>query len=677
MQTVVDFREDVPDVLGFPVDPLPIIPHQKRKRQAKNSMPEWKIMGADTETVEGRVWLFSSEVGVWEVESLGTLLAALYDPLHANKWKSGRGDGRKAKRGISTREFFFYNLKFDCQAFLRLLDDESVLHLIAGDKVELTAQVPNHGEVKVRMKYLEGKHFSITPIDWHIGQYKVGACYMWDIMQFYPYGGLNAAAKAVLGEHKIERCFDNSILDASRFDEEEYRDFYREDIEKYAIHDAYLAGELARVKRREFISQDVRFIRPYSLANVAQRNMLDICKIPTVNTFTQNPVLLDLLAKANTAYTGGWFEARGSGFMPNCTHLDLASAYPYVMYHLADIEEGEWVRGDEQVGWWNWCESRRPFSLGFAEAFVVFEPGLPWNPLVKKAPTGTLTAPRITRGWFTAEELIEARKWPHTQFIIGEWFYHAEGDRRPFEPFIKRFYDIKMSMPKGTVAYDVSKVIINSAYGKVRQAVDGKAGKLWNPFYASTICGATRARLAELIRLNDFTAVSVATDGVIFPTDDLHTIPNRPLPAPHNLGQWELDGEGDLLVVMSGVYSMQMGDFVKTVYRGSAASLALRGYREGGLFRFCEEHSEERHKIATTVRPYSAKEARMKGDLSLMNRFEERRYTFRALGDSTKRAWLNVVPRVFGDLLQRWWVSTPHRQVHGLWVDSPDYDPLD
>jgi hypothetical protein len=156
----------------------------------------------------------------------------------------------------------------------------------------------------------------------------------------------------------------------------------------------------------------------------------------------------------------------------------------------------------------------------------------------------------------------------------------------------------------------------------------------------------------------------------------LSIIPDRPSPAPHNLGEWELDGVGQLIVVMSGVYSFKNREsgIVKTIFRGSAASLTLRPYRVGGLFRFCKENKNEKGIISTANRPYSAKEARIRKDLSLMNRFEVRTYTFRALGDSTKRRWLDVMPRVFGDLLKRWYVSTPHRQVDNTPVDSPSHD---
>ena len=190
--------------------------------------------------------------------------------------------------------------------------------------------------------------------------------------------------------------------------------------------------------------------------------------------------------------------------------------------------------------------------MGFAEVFVIFDEGLDIYPLVKKAKTGTLVAPRVIQGWFTIEEIIEAKKWPHSSFIVGNWTWHQEEDsshNRPFAPFIERFYEMKMNEPKGSVAYGVSKVLLNSVYGKLQQEVDGKTGKIWSSVYSSTTTGSTRARLAEIIRLNGFSALSVATDGVVFDSNAFSVIPNRPAPAPHNLGEWEFDGAGELLIL--------------------------------------------------------------------------------------------------------------------------------
>ena len=58
---IVDFREG--NGLDLSLEPLPIFKAQKRKTQAKNSMPEWKICGADTETIDGKTFIVKDEGG--------------------------------------------------------------------------------------------------------------------------------------------------------------------------------------------------------------------------------------------------------------------------------------------------------------------------------------------------------------------------------------------------------------------------------------------------------------------------------------------------------------------------------------------------------------------------------------------------------------------------------------
>ena len=117
--------------LGLPLKRLPKIPKQFRKRQAIESMPERKMMGADTETVNGKVWLFSTEIGVWEIKSFYDMMTCIYSKPHLSKWKKTKKSGRGRKlRGFSPMEFFFWNLKYDAQAIFRTLHDNVVKDLI-------------------------------------------------------------------------------------------------------------------------------------------------------------------------------------------------------------------------------------------------------------------------------------------------------------------------------------------------------------------------------------------------------------------------------------------------------------------------------------------------------------------------------------------------------------------
>lgn len=667
--TYIDRAPDSPG-LSLPLMDMPTYKTQRRKKQATYSLQPWNMMGADTETVQGKCWLFSTEKGVWETPTFAHLMSVIYSSHHTKSWKAGR------KKGIRVPEFFFWNLKFDAQAVMRLLDESVILTLIGSidiedelgsNKVIVNADTgrftPEVSGRMVELTYLEGKSFQIKPISWKRGRAKLGPCKWWDISQYYFKMRLDNASRRYLGLHKIEKCFDGSTLDASRFDDEEYRDYYREDIEKYAVYDAILAGKLARLKRDDFVQSGVRFIQPYSLANTAQRALMDTCQIPTLNAYHNQGQLHKIIRQAATSYRGGWFETIGSGYHEDVTMVDLASAYPYIMYHLADFTEDDcgFVMGSGGREFLDWLETRRPYSIGFCEVTILFEPGMKWYPLARMSTTGTIVTPRFVRGWFTADEIYEALKWPHTDFVMGRWFYLLEGEKRPFRPFVERFYEMKMNSPKDSVEYAVSKVCINSIYGKTQQAVKGKTGKMWNPLYSSTITGATRARLAELNRVNQFTALSVATDGVIFPTQNLLRIPNRPLPACHNLGQWELEMEGEMALLMSGVYSIRNEDYTKTTYRGHA-SLFLNS--DTDLFRFCEENGGSDSLSRTVRRPYSAGEARVRGDMSLMNVFRPCDFTIRPAGDSTKRVWMGDKPEYFGDLLSQWWESSPHERVH-------------
>ena len=85
----VDFRI-AEELMHLPTKDLPIIKNQTRKKQALKSLHPHDIMGADTETVHGRVWLFSTERGVWEIETFADLVDILWNKEHSRQWKKGK-----------------------------------------------------------------------------------------------------------------------------------------------------------------------------------------------------------------------------------------------------------------------------------------------------------------------------------------------------------------------------------------------------------------------------------------------------------------------------------------------------------------------------------------------------------------------------------------------------------
>ena len=673
--------------MNLPLRELPTIKKQSRKKQAKRSLRPDEICGADTETLDGKVWLFSTEYGVWEVNSFGDLLKAMLNDAHIKEWERGRTSGSAfhAKKGYSVKQFFYWNLQFDAQAMIKWLDFADIEKLLNEQEITIFTNIDER-EFLLKIKYLEGKYLCFDPVNLYMDGRKVGKIENWDISQFYNKMRLNTASQIYYNETKLEKTFDGYKLDVSMlgnliprngkfpfypedFEYHLYHEYYREDIEKYAILDAVLCGKLARRKRDEFVEVGVRFTQPYSLANVAQRNLLDICEIPTINEYLKSPQKLKILNMSWEAYIGGHFETIMQGYQETAYAVDLASAYPYIMYHLSNTDKGHWLTGSGKEKWLRLMNSMPPYSVAFAEIKIKFCEGLNWNPLCKRSPTGTIVTPKFVKGVYTMDEIREALQWEHEQFYIGEFCVFVPDvnadNKYPFRPFLDKFYKMKVEAEKGSAEYDVSKVLINSIYGKLVQKVNQRAGKLFNPLWGAVITGATRARLAEINRLNGYTAVSFATDGVIFPHGDL-VLPEKPLEGIYNLGNWEDDGEGELIILMSGVYSMRrkVNDKwkVKTTFRGSA-SYFLRPYlHDGGIFKFCEDKFDSIEEKAKIVKPYSAGESRVRNDFALLNIFAERSFTLRPFGDSTKRRILSR-PTTFGDLLTNRYETVPYNTV--------------
>jgi hypothetical protein len=89
-------------------------------------------------------------------------------------------------------------------------------------------------------------------------------------------------------------------------------------------------------------------------------------------------------------------------------------------------------------------------------------------------------------------------------------FHQDEDAEYPFRSTLDRLFRMKMESPKDSAQYKVAKTQMSSLYGKTLQAVENTMGKLWNIGYGSVICGATRARLAKINRLNGKKAISMA-----------------------------------------------------------------------------------------------------------------------------------------------------------------------
>ena len=512
----------------------------------------------------------------------------------------------------------------------------------------------------IKVSYLPKKHLSLEPLKFYTDGIKWAKIDCWDIRPFCGGGTLNVNSQKHLNETKID--FSNEEMNLLGSMSPEGVKFSIDNYEK----DSNLTARLAWKIVSGFESNEVRMARPYSPASVAERAALDRCDIPTLNDMIDSN-RYDVLASWS-AYTGGWFDPDGE-------------AWDYLQRH--------------------W----KPYSLSYFEAEVVFPEGLNIYPAAKKSEVAEcLMNPRIQYGWFTGDEIMEFSNW-NAEISIERWsaFIPIEesktgadwedGVRYPFRPFIEQFYGGKLEQDrlKGTPEYDpekraIFKLMINSLYGKTVQAIESddlrRTGPLWNPFYGAVITGGCRSRMAEMIRVNgDENLLAVNTDGLIFKGEIDVVVPDNPKPVYFgeelvNLGDWDDEGDGALLLMMSGVYSVLkeiVNDLVvksKTTFRGSYAMFIDHRNDEGELisdfyaedwFSFCQRYFDETEvvrnaEINPTMRPYSLGEAKMRSDYTLTNQFRIVELSISAHGDSNKRKWLET-PETFGDLTERWWPS--------------------
>ena len=565
----------------------------------------------------------------------------------------------------------------------------------------------------IQITYLPKKWLGIEPLNYYTKGVKWAKVDCWDIAPFCGGGGLNYQAKKHLDEGKLDFTKEQMALLGSLSPEGvQFTISNWDKIIQYAEKDSNLTARLAWKMVRDFESEGVRMSRPYSPASVASRAALDRCDIPTMNDMIDSN-LEDVLA-AWTSAQGGHFESTGCGFVERVRGYDITSAYPHVMWWLPDITRGHWIgsfSGDDGVEDY-FKRDYVQYQLSFFEAEVIFPPGLEIYPAAKKSESaGCLMNPRIVYGFFTGDEIMEFRRWG-ADIDIERWSAFLpdrdnepgedvqDGVKYPFRPFIKVFYGGKLHQDNlkkaGSPDYDpqkrsIYKLMINSLFGKTYQAIlkDGirQTGQLWNPFYASTITAGCRMRIAEIIRMNDYQGVlSVATDGIIFKHDRELIVPENSMPVIWddkriNLGDWEFDGEGSLLLMMSGVYSIikqtvENYSLVEGIYdskntfRGAYSLFLDYKNQEGELNQdfygedwvsFCERFSEETKVSRTehlnpTMRPYTLGEARVRSDYTLVNQFRIVNVSITPNGDSNKRKWINK-PQTFGALASQWWPS--------------------
>lgn len=494
------------------------------------------VIGLDTETAKGKVFLLADSSGFYTSPN-----------KHLDTLKS------LTRHSLRSSLNFFYNLKYDLQAVIKGLPEKLLRELYRLNSIEYEGY---------KIRYIPKKYFSVRK-DKHTTAF-------YDLWQFF-HMPLDKAAQRYLNKSKIE-------IDVSKFNDPEWLKNNYDSVIGYCVNDAVLVKELGEYFQRLCLEGGIDFNKPISPAFVSERYFRQNCWIPKAV-----PTEYQKIAYEN--YFGGRFEVFKRGYFDQVYEYDIKSAYPSVIKRLPDFTKGQWYRDmkltdNPDFGFLKVKVTTNPLII---QPFPYREDNLVIYPQLDK----------IIR-WITLDEWHDFHRWNAGETeILDSLCWYADELIYPFRK-IEDLYNYRETFKKenNPIEY-VYKIIMNSLYGKFIQTVRKykhvtecdsfheyedletskgletfevvyKTGQLFNPLYAHIITSEIRRKLWNEAMRNPEWVISTFTDSLTTTEPFVH--------CSNSLGEFELNMEGEMVMIGTGVYSIRNGDKIKTRFRGFGTS---------------------------------------------------------------------------------------------------------
>jgi hypothetical protein len=419
--------------------------------------------------------------------------------------------------------FVIFNMKYDSGALLYHLERESLMELWEQGSVI-------HEDF--RYKYIPHKQLRI-----YKGKEKVT---FWDISQFFKHGGrrltLDSASRIYLGESKLE-------MRTKNFTPLYVRKYWKA-ISRYAIQDAVLAQKLGVYFVNKLDQFGITPTAIYSCASISFKYFCDHANVVTSWKYWQDDQ--NVLKFACDAYEGGKFEVTSRGPFTGYEY-DISSAYPFEIANLVDISRATTVRT---------AEYQPKAVYGFLRCFID-------NTNAAHIPCGMMRG--NVRIYPAGQFYLTITKQEYDYLLTlgipvvihdAIWLF-VKRKSYPYRSVISTLYNLKSHYKgKDRMAYDLTKIVQNSFYGKTAQVIempDGKfnAGAGWNPVYASIITANPRIKITAVQNAMKDDCLAVHTDSVIL---------TKPMPKSFEqdgkLGNFEPVVEGDGILIACGMYQI-------------------------------------------------------------------------------------------------------------------------
>ena len=480
------------------------------------------VNGLDTETYRGYAKLITDSDGNYIFpETIDDILAFL------------------TRKSLRSHHNFFFNLRFDFQAIIKLFDRESIniinnpidgylYEIHKEDKKRLIELYKTSKLIykEYKIKYIPKKLLSITKSG-HVHKF-------YDVNNFYE-SSLGECATRYLGKEKNIEHIDRPRLNIDL----SYWRKNRAAIIHYCNSDSILTRELGIQLQKEVIQLfDFPAQQYLSKASISKEYFRRTCDIPELKHIPK-----EVIAFAFNSYHGGRFEIVKRGYFKYAELLDINSAYPYHISNLSDYSEGVWCK---------------VFEIDFDSlyGFYLCEVDVPYDtftPLPFILDTDTTVYPYGKFMTFLTKNEIESySKYIDIVVKIG-YECHGKSDTYPFKEAMEKLYQVKKETPKTHYKYDLVKKIMNSLgggfYEKTVIDLIKYVGKLFNPIFATNMMSDTRIQLFEQAVKHANHVIGFATDSILYDTHIEH-------PTNNLMGGWGIDGSGETIVLRSGIYKI-------------------------------------------------------------------------------------------------------------------------
>ena len=477
---------------------------------------------------------------------------------------------------------FFYNVKYDTNAIIKLLPDEHKINLALYDETVYY----DRNQKQYFISIIPDKLLKIR-----VGHHTVK---FFDLAQFYNKKKLeDLAIKVNMQKYMLDSTNKNIDIDIKNLSQKRMLEdeIYKNEVIKRCFVDCVITQKLS-VKLHNTISKFVRIKNYYSGASISRQLVLQ-----NLNDKYLNLPSLKFMDMALKAYNAGRFEILKRGYFPSMIERDINSAYPYEISNLNNCD-GVYIYNNEYIpdsthSFFN-CDleiydtnySPFKFQLPKSKKEMEFFNNLPTNLLIY--PTGKFKNQYLSKSDYEtiynmgypikinfAGHIIN--KYPEKPFEYVEDIYYYRKDLQygNKEKNIIKDKDLADTIKRGLNSIYGTFINVNAEKGLTQKEDEftnnftvinneiwftknkTTAGNMFNPVWATEICSNVRNKLyTDFIPYED-KIICIATDGMKL-TSDVN------IKESDKLGGYDKSKLTEGILIGNGVY--QFGD--NTKFRG-------------------------------------------------------------------------------------------------------------